>query len=61
MVDETTLYQIMQAAKKASVLVLVHCENGDAKDIVTKELIAIGNTDVNVKYHLEAHPREIDA
>lgn len=59
MVDDTTLFKVMQAAKKAGVLVMIHCENGDVTDIVTKQLIAAGKTDV--KYHLEAHPREIEA
>ena len=59
MVDDTTLYKVMQAAKKAGVLTMIHCENGDVTDIVTKELVAAGKTDV--KYHLDAHPREIEA
>jgi len=59
MVDDTTLFQVMQAAKKAGVLVMIHSENGDVTDIVTKQLVAAGKTDV--KYHLEAHPREIEA
>jgi len=59
MVDDTTLFQVMQAAKQAGVLVMVHAENGDVTDIVTKQLIAAGKT--GVRYHLTAHPREIEA
>ncbi len=29
---------------------MIHCENGDVTDIVTKELVAAGKTDI--KYHL---------
>ena len=45
MVDDETLFRVMQTAHETGGLVMVHAENGDAIDIIVKETVAAGNTD----------------
>ena len=45
MVDDETLFKVMQTAHETGGLVMVHAENGDAIDIIVKEAVAEGKTD----------------
>jgi len=58
MVDDTALYKAMEKARDADILLMTHSENGDAIALLTDELVSEGKLDP--KYHLDAHPREIE-
>ena len=42
MVDDETLFRVMQVAAETGALVMVHAENGDAIDVLVKEALAAG-------------------
>jgi dihydropyrimidinase len=48
----------MEKARDADILLMTHSENGDAIALLTERLVAEGKLDP--KYHLDAHPREIE-
>lgn len=43
--DDATLYRTLLHAKELGALVMVHAENGDVIDYLTKQALAEGNTD----------------
>jgi dihydropyrimidinase len=45
MVDDHTLFKVMQVAAHTGALVMVHAENGDAIDVLVKDAIAAGLTE----------------
>ena len=59
MVDDETLFKVMQVAHDTGALVMVHAENGDAIDIIVKETVAAGNTDP--VWHARSRPMETEA
>ena len=59
MVDDETLFKVMQVAHDTGALVMVHAENGDAIDIIVKETVAAGNTDPI--WHARSRPMETEA
>ncbi|EPZ45712.1 dihydropyrimidinase [Alicyclobacillus acidoterrestris] len=59
MVDDATLLTTLQVARDVGALVMVHAENGDAIDILQRQLIAAGKTEP--KYHAVSRPIEIEA
>ena len=59
MVDDETLFKVMQVAHETGALVMVHAENGDAIDIIVKETVAAGNTDP--VWHARSRPMETEA
>jgi dihydropyrimidinase len=58
MVDDSTMFQMLQKAKEIGALVMVHAENGDVISILQKQLIAEGKTEP--KYHALSRPIEIE-
>lgn len=56
--DDETLFRTLIAAKELGALVMVHAENGDVIDYLTKEALASGNTDPI--YHALTRPPEIE-
>lgn len=56
--DDETLFQTLIAAKNLGALVMVHAENGDVIDYLTKKALADGNTDPI--YHALTRPPEIE-
>lgn len=56
--DDETLFRTLVMAKKHGALVMVHAENGDVIDYLTKEALAAGNTDPI--YHALTRPPEIE-
>ena len=58
MVDDETLFRVMQVAAETGALVMVHAENGDAIDVLVKEALAAGNTDP--KFHALTRPPETE-
>ncbi len=54
MVDDDTLFRVMQQARETGALVMVHAENGDAIDILVKQALAEGKTDP--KWHAATRP-----
>jgi dihydropyrimidinase len=59
MVDDETLFRVMQTAHETGGLVMVHAENGDAIDILVKETVAAGNT--APIWHARSRPMETEA
>jgi dihydropyrimidinase len=54
MVDDETFFKAFLKASEHGMLIMVHAENGDVVDALTKKAIAEGKTEP--KYHAEAHP-----
>ena len=58
MVDDETLFRVMQVAAETGTLVMVHAENGDAIDVLVKEALAAGNTEP--RFHALTRPPETE-
>jgi len=58
MVDDETLFKVMQVAADTGALVMVHAENGDAIDVLVKEALAEGKTEP--RYHALTRPPETE-
>ena len=58
MVDDETLFKVMQVAAETGALVMVHAENGDAIEVLMGEAIAAGN--VAPRYHALTRPPELE-
>lgn len=56
--DDATLFHTLKAAKDLGALVMVHAENGDVIDYLTKEALKKGNTDPI--YHALTRPPEVE-
>lgn len=56
--DDGTLYQTLETAKKHGGLVMVHAENGDVIDYLTRKALEEGHTDP--VYHALTRPPEIE-
>ncbi|MGM0835864.1 MAG: dihydropyrimidinase [Bacillota bacterium] len=56
--DDETLFRTLVAAKDLGALVMVHAENGDVIDYLTKEALKKGNTDP--VYHALTRPPEVE-
>ena len=58
MVDDETLFRVMQLAADTGALVMVHAEHGDAIDVLVKQALAEGKTEP--KYHALTRPPETE-
>jgi len=58
MVDDETLFRVMQVAADTGALVMVHAEHGDAIDVLVKQALAEGKTEP--KYHALTRPPETE-
>ncbi len=58
MVDDETLFRVMQVAAETGALVMVHAENGDAIDVLVKEALAVGKTEP--RFHALTRPPETE-
>jgi dihydropyrimidinase len=58
MVDDETLFRVMQVAADTGALVMVHAEHGDSIDVLVKEALAAGKTEP--KYHALTRPPETE-
>lgn len=59
MVDDGTLLRLLQTAKESGGLVMVHAENGDVIDVLTRQLLGAGKTEP--KYHAVSRPPAVEA
>src|SRR4051794_40390514 len=59
MIDDTTMFRVMQSAGEAGGMTLVHAENGIAIQQLIDNLIAAGKTDP--KYHAQSRPPVMQA
>jgi dihydropyrimidinase len=59
MVGDRTIYRVLRAAARHGMLVLVHCENGDAVAEREAALVAAGK--LAPRYHAEARPPRVEA
>lgn len=59
MVDDGTLFRALEQAAAHGLLTLVHAENGDAIDILTRQAVAAGN--LAPKYHALTRPPALEA
>lgn len=57
-VDDATLFRALKLAGPLGILTMVHCENGDAIDLLVQEAIAAGN--LAPKYHVLTRPPELE-
>jgi dihydropyrimidinase len=57
-VDDATLFWVLKEAGPLGILTMVHCENGDAIDILAQEAIAAGH--LAPKYHVLTRPPELE-
>ena len=58
MVDDETLFRVMQVAADTGALVMVHAEHGDSIDVLVKQALAEGHTEP--KYHALTRPPETE-
>jgi dihydropyrimidinase len=58
MVDDETLFKVMEVAADTGALVMVHAENGDAIDVLVKQALAAGNTAPH--FHALTRPPELE-
>jgi dihydropyrimidinase len=58
MVDDETLFRVMQVAGETGALVMVHAEHGDSIDVLVKQALAEGKTEP--KYHALTRPPETE-
>jgi dihydropyrimidinase len=58
MVDDETLFRVMQVAADTGALVMVHAEHGDAIDVLVREALERGETEP--KYHALTRPPETE-
>src|ERR671935_109208 len=58
MVDDETLFRVMQVAADTGALVMVHAEHGDSIDVLVKQALAAGKTEP--KYHALTRPPETE-
>jgi len=59
MVDDETLFKVMEVAADTGALVMVHAENGDAIDLIVKKAVAEGKTEPI--WHARTRPMETEA
>ena len=57
-VDDAALFRALERTRDAGMMMMVHCENGDAIDILVKQTIAAGHTEP--KYHALTRPPELE-
>jgi dihydropyrimidinase len=58
MVDDETLFRVMQVAADTGALVMVHAEHGDSIDVLVKQALARGETEP--RYHALTRPPETE-
>jgi dihydropyrimidinase len=58
MVDDETLFRVMQVAAETGALVMVHAEHGDSIDVLVKQALAEGNTEPH--WHALTRPPETE-
>jgi dihydropyrimidinase len=58
MVDDSTLFKVMELATRTGALVMVHAENGDAIDVLVGQALADGNTEP--RWHALTRPPELE-
>ena len=59
MVDDETLFRLMQQAAQENLLVLVHAENGHVVQVLTEQLLAQGRTEP--RWHAASRPELVEA
>ncbi|HZV48665.1 MAG TPA: dihydropyrimidinase [Candidatus Dormibacteraeota bacterium] len=58
MVDDETLFRVMEVASRTGALVMVHAENGDAVDVLVKKALQEGHTEPI--WHARTRPPEVE-
>jgi dihydropyrimidinase len=58
MVDDSTMFRMLQKAKEVGALVMVHAENGDVISLLQQQLLAEGKTEPF--YHAVSRPIDIE-
>ncbi|MGQ0571240.1 MAG: dihydropyrimidinase [Armatimonadota bacterium] len=59
MIDDAALFRVLQAARAVGALVMVHAENGDVIDVLTKQALRAGQT--SPRYHAVTRPPMVEA
>jgi len=58
MINDETIFKLLQESTKFGLLVMAHCENGDVIDVLTKQLLEEGKT--LPIYHALSRPAELE-
>ena len=58
LVDDNTLYRVMELASRTGALAMIHGENGEVIDVLVKEALAAGHTEP--RYHALTRPPELE-
>ena len=58
LVDDETLFRVMELARDTGALAMIHGENGDVIDVLVKEAVANGNLDPS--WHAKTRPAELE-
>ena len=58
MIDDGTLYKVLQKSNQAKALVMIHAENGDVLDVLISDFLAHGKT--SPKFHALSRPPEAE-
>ena len=58
MVDDETLFKVMELATRTGALVMIHGENGGAIDVLVKQAVAAGN--LEPRWHALTRPPELE-
>jgi len=58
LVDDQTLFRVMELAKETGALAMIHGENGEVIDLLVKRAVAEGNLDPS--WHAKTRPAELE-
>ena len=58
LVDDNTLFRVMELASRTGALAMIHGENGEVIDVLVKEAVAAGN--LAPRYHALTRPPELE-
>ena len=59
MVDDGVIFRVMQRCKELGLLTMVHCENGEAIDVLQRQAVLDGNT--SPIFHALTRPPQLEA
>jgi dihydropyrimidinase len=57
-VDDSTVFRVLERTRDLDMLTMIHCENGDAIDILIKQAVAAGN--LSPRFHALTRPPQLE-
>ena len=58
LIDDNTMFRVMELASRTGALAMIHGENGEVIDVLVKEAVAAGN--LEPRYHALTRPPELE-